>query len=398
MRAAYVCADPGVPVFGCKGCSVHVQEVIRTLIKQSVGVTLFAARLGGDPPSDLPGLDTVSLRSKHKRDPAERERAALEVNQELSNLLERHGPFDFIYERYSLWSWAGMSYAAQATIPGILEVNAPLIEEQAKHRDLFDRESAETVAGKVFKTASVLIGVSHEVAAYLETFPAARGRVKVVPNGVDVKRFRPGLKPAGPVHPGKFTIGFVGSMKPWHGLSTLVEAFRLFHRKNPESRLLAVGDGMARPQMEAEVAERKLQDVVHFAGTVEPHEVPELLASMDVAVAPYPRLPDFYFSPLKVLEYMGAGLAIVASRIGMLAELIEDEVNGLLVPPEDPAALARALERLHQDPAMRGRVARAARAAVVKSHTWDDVVKEILYLAGVGPDARPVIRVLKRGT
>src|SRR5207302_554460 len=162
---------------------------------------------------------------------------------------------------------------------GLLEVNSPLIEEQAAYRVLIDRESAERVAHKVFGDASVIIAVSDELVTYLEGFPGARGKVRVVPNGVNPDWYPSDLTPSLPAE-------------------------------------------------------------AQFAGAVAHTDIPGLLASMDVAVAPYPNLADFYFSPLKVYEYMAAGLPVVVSNIGQLGKLINHGVNGLLVPAGDAGALA----------------------------------------------------------
>ena len=129
------------------------------------------------------------------------------------------------------------------------------------------------------------------------------------------------------------------------------------------------------------VAARGLREAALFTGAVAPHQVPGLLASMDVAVAPYPKLANFYFSPLKVYEYMAAGLPVVASRIGQLTQVLRHEETGLLCPPGDAAALAAALERLRCDPALRKRLGAAARATALKKHTWDAVARRILSLA-----------------
>jgi glycosyltransferase involved in cell wall biosynthesis len=110
---------------------------------------------------------------------------------------------------------------------------------------------------------------------------------------------------------------------------------------------------------------------------------------MDAAVAPYAPTESFYFSPLKVFEYMAAGLPVAASRIGQIGEVIRDGVNGLLLPPGDPEALAAALERLCRDRALRMRLGQAARATALKEHTWDAVAGKILRLAGLTPSSAP---------
>src|SRR6266404_3673370 len=174
-RVAYISADLGVPIFGRKGCSIHAQEVLLALVRRGVEVDLFTSSGEGQPPAGLESVRCHSLPRPPKGDPAARERAALAINPVLHGELEQAGPFDFIYERYSLWSYAAMEFARAANTPGLLEVNAPLIEEQAHYRVLVDRSGAEGVASRVFDAATALLPVSSEVAAYLERFPAAHG-------------------------------------------------------------------------------------------------------------------------------------------------------------------------------------------------------------------------------
>jgi len=390
MRIAYISADPGVPVFGSKGCSIHVQEVLRALLKRGAEVDLLATSCQGNAPVSLEAVRLHALPPAPKGELAVREQLSLSGNDQLLGTLRKLGgtglkgrAFDLIYERYSLWSFAGMEYGWVTGTPAILEVNAPLIEEQAEHRGLVDRASAERVAERAFQCATVLIAVSDAVAAYLERFSGARGKVQVVPNGVDPLRFPEKLKASLPSTPKSFTVGFVGTLKAWHGLPILVEAFAQLHASRPNARLLIVGDGPERQRLEGDLSARNLTGSVHFTDAVAPDAVPGLLASMDVGVAPYPKLSNFYFSPLKVYEYMAAGLPVVASRIGQLEKLIEHGVSGLLTTPGDAAELANALCQLHDAPAWRHRLGQAARTLVLRNHTWDKVTERILSLAGV---------------
>jgi glycosyltransferase involved in cell wall biosynthesis len=282
-----------------------------------------------------------------------------------------------------------MEFARERGVPGLLEINAPLIEEQAEYRELVDRAAAERVAERVFEAAKALLPVSEEIAAYLGGFSVARAKVHVVPNGINPERFPEEVKPALPAAPGVFTVGFVGTLKAWHGVSILAEAFAQLHAQEPETRLLIVGDGPERERIAEKLAAGGLSGAAHLTGAVSPVEVAGLLASMDVAVAPYPPLTQFYFSPLKVYEYMAAGRPVVASRLGQLETLIVPEVTGLLVPPGDPKALAGALRRLKVEPELRARLGRAGRDAVLRDYTWEQVVQRILGLAGLDSAVRP---------
>jgi glycosyltransferase involved in cell wall biosynthesis len=379
-----------VPIFGRKGCSIHAQEILGALVRRGARVELFSTSVEGRPPPGLETLRVHGLPRPPKSGVAEREQAALAGNEGLRLELQAAGSFDFIYERYSLWSYAAMEYACEAGIPGLLEVNAPLIDEQAQYRVLVDRAGAERVAHRVFGAARALLAVSDEVAAWLERFPTARGKVQVVPNGIRAERFPSDLAATCRAADGVFTVGFVGTLKAWHGLSVLVDAFARLHAVHPDTRLLVVGDGPEREKLEADLESRGLSPATVLTGAVDPAQVPGLLASMDVAVAPYPAMANFYFSPLKVYEYMAAGLPVVASRIGQLQKLIEPGFTGLLVPPGDATSLTTALDHLRRNPEVGKSMGRRARATVFRRSTWDSVLQRIFHLAGLALPAETV--------
>lgn len=382
---AYFCADPGIPVFGTKGASIHVQEVIRALLKAGHAVTLFATRFEGKRPPGLEKLRCVELPALPKGEAEQRARAALDARETMMARLNDAAPFDLVYERYSLWSDVGMRWARQAGVPGILEVNAPLIEEQRTHRQLVLADEAETIATSTFRHATAMIAVSPGVARYLERRPEAKGRVHVVANGVNPQSFAEAATLREARHKatgGKETvIGFLGTLKPWHGLPTLVEAFARLNERHPNTRLLIVGDGPGRADMEAQLQSHGLLARTTFSGAVQPAQVPSLLAAMDIATAPYPQQQDFYFSPLKIYEYLAAELPVVTTRVGHLDQVVLHGQDGLLVAPDDPTDMADALAGLVTDPDRRLQMGRAGRQRIEAAHSWDAVVRQILHIA-----------------
>jgi glycosyltransferase involved in cell wall biosynthesis len=283
-----------------------------------------------------------------------------------------------VYERYALWSSAALQWARGEGLPGVIEANAPLVEEQARHRALHNRSLAEAVSLEALIAARQVVAVSSGVARWLTNEGIDPGKIEVIANGVDADRFAPTFRADCPVP----VVGFVGTLKPWHGLEVLVQAAALLKAQGLQFSMLLVGDGPERAALEAALAERGLAAQVELTGAVDPAEIPGLLARMDVAVAPYPDLDDFYFSPLKVMEYMAAGRAVVASRIGDIDGLVKHGETGLLCPPGDAAALAEALARLIRNPAQRTRLGRAARAHAMAELGWNSVAQRVLALAG----------------
>ena len=363
MRIAYLLADPGIGVFGTKGASVHVQEMVRAMRAEGHQVTVFCTRLDDEVPADLLDLDVRHLPLRKTTSLAEREIAIGEAATRLAKAAEAEG-FDAVYERYSLFSDAGARLATQA--PLILEVNAPLLVEQRRHRGLHDAAAAESATARQFAAASVISCVSEPVAEWALTQGAPRSRVAVIPNGVNTARITPRQDAEVPRPDGRLTVGFVGTLKPWHGTELLLEAIAL---SSEQFDLLVCGTGPEEPKLEELATCLGIRDRVWFLGAVPPAEVPSILHRLDIAVAPYPQ-GDHYFSPLKIYEYMAAGLPIVASAIGEIPRQLAEGRHGALVPPGNVSELAAALDSLARNPERRRRLGRAARAAAVAEHDW----------------------------
>jgi glycosyltransferase involved in cell wall biosynthesis len=227
-------------------------------------------------------------------------------------------------------------------------------------------------------------------------------KIDVVPNGVDPSEFAP-LPPRDVIRAelgfsDAFLVGFAGSLKPWHGVDVLIRAFGAVANRDPAARLLVVGTGPAAAELRAAVAEKGLGNRVTFTGVVPHEEVPKLLRAMDVAVAPFLPMEDFYFSPIKLFEYMASGVYVVASRIGQIVEVIEDGADGLLCLPGDADDLAEQIDRARRSPALRSELGVRARAKVLDRYTWRHAADAMVDCVGIAQRARATRTALPRQT
>ena len=381
MRIAYICCDPGIPVFGTKGASVHIQEVVRELRSIGHEVALYAVRSGKHVPDDLTDLE-LHLETVADVEPAEREQAQAHATERIVSRVIADGA-DLVYERYSLFSTALADITAATGVPGILEVNAPLIDEQRRHRSLVDASGAAQVLHRQVAAARATVCVSDPVADWVRRrtadLPDANdvvGRIHTVPNGVSVRRIQPQ-----PEDPDRVVVTFVGTLKPWHGVADLITAAALARQS---WSLRIIGDGPEMDSLRAQAGRLGVEG--DFRGAVAPQDIPAHVAGSAIGVAPYPDLgggEQQYFSPMKVLEYLAAGLAVVASDVGQVPQLLEDGSgrHGVLVAPSDPTALAAALDDLAVCPDRRARMGRSGRLLAEQRHSWRRTVARILELA-----------------
>jgi glycosyltransferase involved in cell wall biosynthesis len=168
---------------------------------------------------------------------------------------------------------------------------------------------------------------------------------------------------------GKFVVGWVGSFRPFHVIEQLVAAAP----KMSGSVLLLVGDGPERARIERLVDSAGVAAV--FTGTVSHADLPRHLAAMDVGVVMAdPR--SFHYSPLKVAEYLAAGLPVVAPDVAPLASRLDRDANAVLYAPGDVDALRAALEGLASDEPRRRRL-RAGALAAAPAWSWDEQVRRV---------------------
>ena len=373
MRIALLCSDTGIPLGGVKGASVHLRAVAASLLRmghQVAAIVASAGPEGGFAPLAERGLEVRVLRHP---------RTVREIDWQLSQVRP-----DLVIERLSLLAPEGALAAAEAGIPHIYEVNAPLDEEAARHRN-FDRiEEARATFTQGFTASRGAIAVSEEVARWVRALAPASYPVTVEPNGAgpeflaapdpkQIVKIEERLRLTG----GEFRVGFVGSFRPWHDIDTLLHAANEL-AKNVPTRVLMVGDGPQRNHVLRTAWSGRA--AVTLTGAVPHHEVPPHLALCDAVAVPYAS-EDVYFSPLKLVEAMAASRPVVASATGPVKRIVTDGRDGLLVAPGDRVAFTAALERLAFEPALRGRIGAEARRTVERTYTWDAVIGRVLQFA-----------------
>ena len=379
-RFAYVCADPGIPVPGTKGASIHVASVCRALVQEGLEGEVYTVRPAADTLHGLP-VRTIDLPPRRKRKSREEREVRLFLARH-SSIARDEQPVDFLYERYSLWHTAGLVRARELQVPFVLEVNSPLPEEAQRFRSLANEPLARGIAQLLLREADGIVCVSEEVASWVVSLRGHDEGVRVVLNGVNPDIFSPQIcERPDFLPPGRPIVAFAGSFRPWHGLDGLLEAFeRLLSQEKVEAELLCIGDGPMRRPFEEEVQARGLSKRVHVTGQISQEEVSRYLSFATLAVAPYPDLEGFYFSPLKIFEFLAMGLPVVASDIGQVRTLVPHRRHGLLCPAGDPGLLAAALAELLRDPQAARAMGKAGREWVLREATWRIRVREILAL------------------
>lgn len=201
-------------------------------------------------------------------------------------------------------------------------------------------------------------------------------KIVVVYNGVDLEKFSHPNAERGQVLPSvssdSKTIVMVANMHAGaKGHGDLIEAARTVKERFPEARFLLAGDGEMRPFFEGQVRALGLTETFTFLG--HRTDIPQLLSFCDIGVlaSKSEGLPN------AVLEYLAAGLAVVATTVGGIPEIIKNEVHGLLIPPESPAALSAAILRLLEDPQLRANMGKAGQERVRTRFNFQEVLDSL---------------------
>lgn len=390
MKILYSILDSGIQLLGSKGASAHVRSLAKALNQVGNDVLVASRSIGGSEPPlpkeirvvNIPADETSkSLGNMFPR--SSNELTALFQNPDdydaLTKLVQKERP-EAILERLSLFSIAPLAVSKRFGIPFLLEVDAPISDEAATFRGLGLYDTARFIEREVLLSADAVFPVSTALSNWLIREGVEPRRIQLLSNGVDTGHFDPTLaKDRRDVlgFQNDHVMGFVGGLRPWHGLRLLTEIFELVAEQDPKAKLLVVGDGPGRENLEQWRSTSKVGDRARFVGHVSHSDVRDYLATMDVVLVPYEVNSNFYFSPLKLLEAMSMGRPTVASAVGDIPSLLGDASAGIIVPPGDAEAFALAARRLLEDQNLSSKIGKAARNAALRFHDWRDVARSI---------------------
>ena len=387
MKILYVALKEALP--GSHGGAVHITEVAQQLTRRGHALRVVVQmRAGQSARETIDGYDVVRV-------PTRSNFLLFQLEARVRALIEEFAP-DVVMERYYNFSGAGVRAAHKAKIPSMLEVNAPMMDPPGTKKNLADK----FLLGQMTRMARAQAELAKRIVTPLAAtvpFPELRNKVREIPWGANVELFDRARLDANeietlrarinPQH--KRVVAFLGSFRPWHGVREFADVAERIARERDDILFLMIGSGDLLDELRARIERANLQNKIVLTGAVKYAQVPYFLALADVGAAPFntavhpPLRVGFYWSPLKVHEYMAMGLPVVTINVAGLNEIARNEQEGLLYPEGDLDALRAAIVRLCDDAALATRLGQAARARVVENFSWqkhaellEDVLRE----------------------
>lgn len=361
------------------GQFVHLQELVHAFEAGGHVVNLVGPRILESGEFGEGGGFSDTLRSKLPKVCFE----LLEFAYSLLALLRlwaalRKNRPDLIYERFNLFFPVGVWLANLHKIPIVLEVNGPLLQERSEHGGLSLKWLAGWSQNYVWNNATLCLPVTNVLANYLREVGVSEERILIIPNGVDFERFAVADRQFVSNKFGwkdKVVLGFIGFVRPWHGVDSIIMS--MAEGKLPENtRLLVAGDGPALPDLKRMTHQLGLNERVVFTGVVSREDVPNYIAGFDIALQPSVVA---WASPLKVIEYLAVGSAIVAPAQPNIGEILVHEENALLFDPAKPEDRIKMIVRLVESEPLRKVLGTNAVTTISKlSLTWSSNADRII--------------------
>jgi len=352
LTIVQVCADRGIAPGSTKGAAQHLRGIAAGFHRAGHQVT------------------TYSLRKAEGAHPVEVRRLG-----ELSPNVVAEA--DLVYERYSLGHTTVLDQCRRANTPFVLEVNAPLVSEAAVHRGVEPTPELVTTETTLLQNADLVVTVSTELTQWVNTY--RDGPIVTIPNGFEPDWFNAPSSPTGVP-----SLVFIGHPKPWHGADRLVGLLGALAARGLHPQLTIIGGGPGADAIQAQARASGLGNQVHVTGALVPQKASALLATATVGLAPYPRQESFYFCPLKIIDYLAAGLAIVSTDQGDIASLVGDA--GTVVDPDDDEGFTDAVAALLADPELVAELGANGRRRAMQTMSWERAAARTLdAIVSTGP-------------
>jgi glycosyltransferase involved in cell wall biosynthesis len=287
---------------------------------------------------------------------------------------------ELIYERYSMFLWAGVWVAKRHGISIILEVNDSAAVERV--RPLFFVALARRIERWIFRNCSGIVFVSGQFQREVVEHFGELAPSIVSPNGADISQFSPSAELRERTRrelkvENKVVCGYVGAFVHWHGIDWFVRDIIDEMKRQPELVLLLVGDGRLYDEIQRLVADRGAAQRILLTGRVPHAQVSSLIAAMDFAV-----LPDSntYGSPMKLFELMAMGIGVVAPSFSPVCEVVDDQKTGWLFPARDHQACVERVLMIAGQREEQSHVGTAARHYIAEHRQWKNNVNQLLAL------------------
>jgi glycosyltransferase involved in cell wall biosynthesis len=366
------------------GQAVHIEEMIGAMREQGHEVQIVAPDVGQE--GEMGGNVGWVHKLKDALPKALYELLELAYSivayRQLKAAADAFKP-DFIYERYNLFLLSGTMLKRRLGIPLLLEVNSPLVYERSQHSGgLALQWLAKWAEGKAWRSADYVLPVTAVLGGHASAYGVPAERIAVIPNGINEAHFANAPDQDTAKHQlglsGHLVLGFTGFVRDWHGVDRVIR-WMATTQAPANAFLLIVGDGPVREELETLATTLGIVHKIRFTGVVDRNKVPEHVAAFDIALQP---AVTAYASPLKMMEYMVLGKAIVAPRESNLLEILTDQENALMFDGCSPCGLEDALNTLCKDAELRTRLAMGAKASIQRLDlTWRGNAKKVVALA-----------------
>jgi glycosyltransferase involved in cell wall biosynthesis len=289
-----------------------------------------------------------------------------------------------VWERHDLFPGPGKRLASKLNVPFVVSVEALAVWEANKwgvKRPLWGRWLENQVEAKSLKGADLVSCVSEEVRDKVISLGVSKEKVVVSHNRVDSHVFNPHvdgneIMQRYKLHD-KIVIGWTGSFRTFHGLDTVVYAFKKIHNRFKNAVLMLVGDGSEYEKIKTLAASLGLKDQVILTGRQPITTIPAYIKNFSIGLVSANSASGFHYSPLKLREYLAMGKAVIAPSAGDIPSLFKDGEDIVLYEAGDVDNLAKQLERLIEQPELRDSLEKKATQYFESEGTWLIEMKKV---------------------